>query len=150
MSGIFFSSVLKKEYLSHLESLMFFNPQQGTKMSGIMESIARFGNPKTVIEGDFIRIKTETLQNVQALFAFDRKNKGAELVGVVVYVRTDPETMVILHIAVENNYSMSGSFSDDMLVMKLIAKVREAARQIKGVRQITIFYERGVQRNIPV
>ncbi|MCK4403804.1 MAG: hypothetical protein KAW02_01815 [candidate division Zixibacteria bacterium] len=150
MSGIFFSSVLKKEYLSHLESLMFFNPQQGTKMSGIMESIERFGNPKTVIEGDFIRIKTETLQNVQALFAFDRKDKDLELVGVVVYVRTDPETMVILHVAVENNYSVRGSFSDDMLVMKLIAKVREAARQIKGVRQITIFYERGVQRNIPV
>ena len=150
MSGIFFSSVLTREYSDHLESLMFFNPQQGIRWSGIVESIEKFGNPKLVAEGEHIRIKTETLENVQALFAFDRKDKNMRLVGVVVYFRADAETIIILHVAVEDDYSMNGPFSDEMLAMKLIAKVREIGRQIKGVKQLTIFYEKGLERNIPV
>jgi len=129
---------------------MFFNPQQGIRWSGIVESIEKFGNPKLVAEGEHIRIKTETLENVQALFAFDRKDKNMRLVGVVVYFRADAETIIILHVAVEDDYSMNGPFSDEMLAMKLIAKVREIGRQIKGVKQLTIFYEKGLERNIPV
>ena len=150
MNSIYFSSVLKSEYGEDLESLMFFNAQQGRVSDGIIESIERFGTPKIVVEGQFLRIAVGSLPSVQTLFAFEHENGTEKLVGVLVYFRSDVENIVVLHVAAKEDYCMFGGQSDQMLLFKLITKLREIASRIKGVRSLTVMYQKGVVRQIPI
>ena len=150
MSKLFFSSALKKTYREELENLMFFNPQQGQVESGIVESIERYGIPKVVLDGESLRISFENFPGVQTLYALEGKPDDANLVGVMVYVRLDKESIVVLHIGVKEEYSTFGIHADHMLAMKLIVKLRQIASRVNGVRSLTVIYGKGGIRKIPV
>jgi hypothetical protein len=150
MSGIFFTSLLGNEYRAGLEELMFFNPQQGKVKTGIVASIERYGLPQIFLDGKFLRVKVQEFSEVQTLFALDGRADVSKLVGVVVYVRTNVETITILHIGVDEQYSISGLHAGEMLVVRMIAQLREIARRIKGIRSLVLIYGKGAHTRIPI
>jgi hypothetical protein len=150
MTNIRFSSTLNSRYRKDLETLMFFNPQQGRVKPAIVETIEKYGIPKIVVEGELLRIKVEKFADVQALFALETIGERPRLVGVIVYVRPDRETIVVLHLAVQEEYTFSGLHDGEMLVMRLLVNLREIASRIKDVRAIIIVYGKGVFKRIPL
>ncbi len=139
-----FSSVLGNGYLEDLEKLLFFNPQQERALSGINQSIQEYGVPHIFQEDGRLRIRLKDLPGVQALFALEDTNSQPHLVGVMVFHRVDPETIVLLHIAVREEYSRFGSRADAGLVGKMLAELRGIARKLRGVRSIHLKYANGL------
>ena len=143
-SQIRFSSILGHEYREELEELMFFNPQQRRALSGINHSISEYGVPSIVADGDRLRIKVDGLQESQTLYALDNYWEKPVLAGVMVYVRSDLENIILLHIAVKEDYSRMGKYADEMLVLRLMTQLRRIAKGIKGIRAITLKYSSGL------
>lgn len=145
---IFFSSVLHPRYRSALETLMFFNPRQNKLRNAVSELVDRYGNPKIVEERGLLRLQIGSSGNAQTLFSFDRPVDG-NLIGVVVYLRESREYLAIIHLAIVEDYTISGCYGDRLLVLRLIQKVQEIGARLKGVEYIKILYDRSL-RKIPV
>ncbi|MBF2020416.1 MAG: hypothetical protein IGR93_10005 [Hydrococcus sp. C42_A2020_068] len=148
-SQIFFSSVLNRRYYDDLEALMFFNPQQGKFRNAVSQLVDRYGNPKIVEEKGILRLQIGSPSIAQTLFGFDRPVDG-ELIGAVVYIRECIDCLAIIHLAVKEDYSISGCYGDRLLVLHLIQKVQEIGSRLKGVEFIEILYERSRKKKIPV
>ncbi|MDH3713005.1 MAG: hypothetical protein OET44_04050 [Gammaproteobacteria bacterium] len=131
-----YTSTLQPEYGDELERLMFFNPGQQTAMAAIVDSVETFGAPSVYTERGRLRVRVEKLEDVQTLFALD----GDTLVGVLVYSRVALERLVVIHIAVEQDYSAHGKFAQNMLVMRMLELLRNNARRIKGIETIRMMY----------
>lgn len=148
MQAILFSSTLSRKYKDDLEQLLFFNPQQHDVQAGIVAAIERYGLPRIMVEQELLRVCVAGLPEVQTLFALtDPEN---ELVGVIVYVRVDQEKLVLLHIGIQEKYSLAGEQAEAMLLLRLLAKLREIARRIKGVEAITMMYGRHLDQRLPI
>lgn len=141
---IHFSSILEREFRDDLEELMFFNPQQRKALTGINHSISEYGVPSVVEDSGRLRISVEGLPESQTLFALDVSEEKPILAGVMVYMRTDPENLVLLHIAVREDYSRAGIYGDEMLVWRFMTQLRDIAKRIKGIRSITLKYSSGL------
>ncbi len=146
--SIQFTSILSIKYREDLERLLFFNPQQKKALPGIYRSINTYGLPGIVEEKERLRVSVEGLPESQTLFALVRQGDETILAGVMVYSRVSVETIVLLHIAVLEDYSRTGKYADQMLVLRLTTQLREIAKKIKGVQSITLQYASGLM--IPV
>lgn len=141
-----YTSALKPEYIEDLERLMFFNPDQQSAISAIVDSIERFGVPSVYNDNGCLRIKVEKLDEVQSLFALD----GDTLAGVLVYSRVSLECLTVIHIVVDQDYSSHGKFAQNMLVMRMLELLRNSASRVKGVETICIMYGDNQIRNFSV
>lgn len=140
MGNIIFSSILRNNYRGDLEKFLFFNAQQKMVESSIQESIERFGVPKIVTNGEYLRVYLEKFPDVQTLFAFEGTTKNGTLIGCLIYVRIDIETLVVLHIAVKEANSIFGARANEMLVVRFITELRKIASCIKGVKALVLMY----------
>jgi ribosomal protein S18 acetylase RimI-like enzyme len=138
-----FASKVSRASREALEELMFFNPRQHLVREGIINSLAKFGHPRLEEEGDNLVVKVGT-HEAQTLFAFDPDRSGTEPVGVVVFLRTSPEEIAIMHVAVDPEYALQGSEAGLGLGVALIEKVKEIASRIVGVQRIVFFYRQHV------
>ena len=138
---VHFTSLIKKECKGDLEKVMFFNPQQGKISPDIVESIDRFGNPRIIIEGNHLRIEIGSFTDVQSLFAFNSDSENAKLIGFMIYTRTDLRNIMILQIAVSEEYSFTGKHLNQNLVIQFITKLRDVGRLLKGLETITLIYK---------
>ena len=138
-----FASKVSRASREALEELMFFNPRQHLVREGIINSLAKFGHPRLEEEGDNLVVKVGT-HEAQTLFAFDPDRSGTEPVGVVVFLRTSPEEIAIMHVAVNPEYALQGSEAGLGLGVALIEKVKEIASRIVGVQRIVFFYRQHV------
>ena len=129
-----YTSTLKSDYSEDLERLMFFNPGQHSALSAIMDSLEQFGSPSVYTDNGCLRVKVEKQDEVQTLFAMDDET----LIGVMVYSRIMLESLTVIHIAVEQDYSSQGKFAHKMLVMHMLELLRTSARRIKGVETIRL------------
>jgi hypothetical protein len=145
--GFYFTSTLSCRYENALEALMFFNPQQKKFRNAVSHLVEYYGNPKIIQDGDRLRLLIGS-SSAQTLFCFERPTDG-ELIGVVVYIRESIEQLAIIHLAVKEDYLMSGCYGDRALALRLIQKVQEIGARLKGVEFITILYERSLKK-IPV
>jgi len=143
-SRIGFTSVLGSEYLEDLERLLFFNPQQNKTITGISESIADYGVPNVYVDQGRLRIRLENLPGAQTVFVLEDSSNTPVLVGVMIYSRIDLENLVLLHIAVREEYSRFGSRADVGLVNKMMGQMRVIARKLNGVRSIHLKYTKGL------
>jgi hypothetical protein len=159
MSKIIFSSVLNSDYYDDLEKLMFFNPQQEKVRNEVISAVERYGQPKIYRDGDRLRIGVGSFSMVQALFALNGQKADSakripcgnrELLGMIAYMRENPDNMAILHIVVREDYSAVGIHSNEMLLMHLIDRVREIAAKIKGISCVTLAYKSEKITKIPV
>jgi len=138
-----FASKVSRASREALEELMFFNPRQHLVREGIINSLAKFGHPRLEEDGDNLVVKVGT-HEAQTLFAFDPDRSGTEPVGVVVFLRTSPEEIAIMHVAVDPDYALQGSEAGLGLGVALIEKVKEIAARIVGVQRIVFFYRQHV------
>lgn len=141
-----YTSILAPKYSKELEQLLFFNSGQHTAHSAIVDSIEMFGEPFVYNDGERLRVNVRKLDEVQTLFALD----GDILAGLLLYSRVSPERLVAIHIAVGEDYSLYGKFSDKMLVIRMSQQLRECARRIKGIETIRIMYGSNRTRDYPV
>jgi hypothetical protein len=139
-----FTSVLGSEYLDDLEKLLFFNPQQNKTLTGINESIADYGVPNIYVDQGRLRIRLENLPGSQTVFALEDSSQNPTLVGVMIYSRIDLENIVLLHIAVREEYSRFGARADVGLVNRMMAQMRSIAKKLSGVRSIHLKYAKGL------
>ena len=135
-----FTSILRPDYGKELAQLMFFNPGQQTALPAIVDSIDMYGEPIVFNDGERLRLKVKKLGEIQTLFALD----GDILAGVLLYSRVSLERLVVIHIAVGEDYSSHGKFAKKVLVLRMSQQLRESARRIKGVKTIRLMY--GVNR----
>lgn len=143
--SIFFSSALSYRYNNELEALMFFNPQQSKLRNTVSQLVERYGNLKIVKERGQLRLQIGASCVAQTLFCFNLPTDG-ELIGVVVYTRECIETLTIIHLAIREDYSMSGSHAKCHLVLRLIQKVQEIGARLKGVELIEVLYNQSLKK----
>jgi hypothetical protein len=136
--NVVFSSKALRRSRPALEELLFFNPRQGLVRDGIVHSLQQFGHPRLEEAGDGLVVRVGS-HEVQTLFAYDH-DRGADPVGVVVFLRTSPEEIAIMHVAVHPDYALQGQRAGFGLGIALVEKVKEISRRIVGVRRIAFFY----------
>lgn len=138
-----YSSVLDQGYNKELEQLIFFNPGQKNALSAIVDSIDVYGEPIIYNDGEQLRVKVKNIDEVQTLFALDEER----LAGVLLYSRVSFERLVVIHIAVGEDYTWRGKLASKMLVMNMAQQLREIARRIKGIEKIRMMYGVGRTRD---
>ena len=141
--NIFFSSRVPSQCRSALEELLFFNPQQYRVREGIINSLQEFGHPRLEENDSGLSVRVGK-REAQTLFAFDRDRRGNDPVGVVVFVRTAPADMAIMHVAVHPDYALQGRHGGLGLGVTLVEKVKEIAARIVGVERIVFIYRQEV------
>lgn len=139
-------STLKPEYRQELEQLLFFNSAQQVAHSAIKDSIEIFGEPYVDDDGGCLRVNVKKLDEVQTLFTFD----GEKLAGVLMYSRVSYERIVVIHIAVHEDYSSSGPLAHEKLVLRMCQNLRRCLRKIKGIEFIRMMYGNNRTRDYPV
>jgi len=150
MENLVFSSRLAASYRAELESLLFFNAHQQDLSPHIVELVEKYGAPRIVETSGVLRLAVGESLDVQSLYALAENGENRDLVGALIYTRSDPETLLLLHIAVKEDYAAAGQRARELLTLRLLTKLREIARQLKGVRSISVLYAPGVTRGIPV
>jgi hypothetical protein len=138
-----FSSKVSKQSRAALEELMFFNPRQFRAREGIVNSLEKFGHPRLVETADGLSVRVED-HEAQTLFVFDKDRLGNDPIGVVVFLRTSPAEVAIMHVAVHPDYALQGGYSGTGLGIILVEKVKEIAARIAGVERVIFFYRREV------
>lgn len=140
MKTIGFISKLPKESINDLKSLLFFNPEQRKVVSGIEAAILKYGLPEIITENEYLRVKVGNLIDVQSVFAIDKYNGNEILAGVLLYFRESEENMVLLHIAVREEYTISGSKGRSYLTLYMLNEFIKDISKIKGINKLTIYY----------
>ena len=142
--NIFFSSRVPGESRMALEKLLFFNPRQHRVRQGILNSLHDFGHPQLVeTAGGGLSVRVGE-HEAQTLYAFDRDRRSKDPVGVVVFLRTRPEEIAIMHVAVHPKYALRGERAGVGLGVGLVEKVKEIASRIVGVQRIVFVYRQEV------
>jgi hypothetical protein len=141
--NLVFSSQVPMKCRSDLEELLFFNPRQYRVRKGIVNSLDRFGHPRLEEAAGVLSVRVGD-HEAQTLFAYDRDRHGSTPVGVVVFLRTTPAEIAIVHVAVHPNYALQGSRAGVGLGVVLVEKVKEIAFRIVGVEKIVFFYRQEV------
>jgi hypothetical protein len=141
--NLVFSSRASIQCRSALEDLLFFNPQQHRVREGILESLKEFGQPRLEETSDGLSVRVGN-HEAQALFAYDQDRRGIDPVGVVVFLRTSPIDIAIMHVAVQPDYSLQGRHGGVGLGLTLVEKVKEIAARIVGIKRIVFFYRQEV------
>src|SRR5215471_1780130 len=103
--NLIFSSRVPKECRSALEDLLFFNPSQHKVREGIINSLAHFGHPRLEESPAGLTVRVGN-HEAQTLFAYDRDRRQPDPIGVVVFLRTSPEEIAIMHVAVHPDYAL--------------------------------------------
>jgi ribosomal protein S18 acetylase RimI-like enzyme len=141
--NLVFSSTAPKKSKPALEELLFFNPRQHRVREGIVNSLEKFGHPRLEETETALSVRVGQ-QEAQTLFAFYQRKRHGDPVGVVVFIRTAPEDIAIMHVAVHPDYALQGSEAGVGLGVTLIEKVQEIAKRIVGIKRIVFFYRQEV------
>jgi hypothetical protein len=126
---------------SSLEALVFFNARQQRVLPGIVDAIEKFGAPEIVVEGDRLRVRLGELSEVQSLFAVD--SESGRPLGIAIYLRSDLESITVLHLGIAEEFTAEGSQAQEHLLLRLLAELRRCSRRVKGVRRLELFYLAG-------
>jgi hypothetical protein len=141
--NLLFASKAPRQCREALEELLFFNPRQHRVRQGIINSLEHFGHPRLEEVADGLSVRVGE-QEAQTLFAYDRDRSTEAPVGVVVFLRTSPAEIAIIHVAVHPDYALRGRRAGTGLGVLLIEKVKEIAACIVGVQRIVFFYRQQV------
>lgn len=120
-----------------LERLLFFNVNQHRVRLGIQESIETYGVPEIHEHDGGLSVRVGDIEGVQSLFAVS--DAGRPL-GVAVFVRLARERFVVLHLGVQQPYTVASELNTRVL-LKLMHEIRSAARRTHGVDRIELVYK---------
>lgn len=140
MHRIRISSQLAASFRDELERIVFFNPGQPAVAGNLVESVHRYGVPSIVEADGVLRFRVAAFGTLQTLYALYGTAATPQLVGVAMFTRESPSSMVVLHLAVHEDYSSQGRWADTSVIAQLVGAIRSAAQQTRGVRQLRILY----------
>lgn len=143
MTRFHFTSRLHVSHQEELESLLYFNPQQRRVKTEIERAVEDYGKPEIETEGESLRVSVGDKPIAQCLFALDQLVEPPRVAGLILYLRQG-DSLVILHVAVSEDYSTTGPSSDQKLVLRMLAQVREVGKLIRGVRYLNLLYRGGL------
>jgi hypothetical protein len=146
-----FSSTLPLSYRDELERIVFFNRDQHRVADPLLAAVSHFGAPSIVQDGNSLRFSVPAFGPVQSLYALDENATPARLAGVVMFVRDrdSPDTMVVLHLAVHEDYAGDGPNAEHWVAPRLMSAVRNACLQIRGVAYLRVLYPSGRRIALP-
>ncbi len=150
MAKLLLKSTLAAEHREELEELLFFHPQQNKVQEGIVYSIKKYGTPKIVDKNDNLHIEFDQFPGVQTLYAFDKIGNIEKLIGSLIYYRTDTETIEVLHIDIQEKYTLTGPLANRQVMLWFIINLKRIAKKVKGIRTIQLTYNADHGRSIPV
>ena len=143
MNSVTFTSVLGRKHRSKLEKLLFLNPGQHRVRLAIIKAVEQYGIPRVAEEEGLLRVRLDSGREVQTLFTMDRTSVRSKLAGVIVFTRLDTETILLMHMAVTSEYASGGRHGGQRLALQLVGRLREIARQVKGVRTVRLILGNG-------
>lgn len=135
-----FSSVLPPPYRDELERILFFNPQQGRFIEPLLAAVNSYGVPTIVEEPQRLRLAVPAFRAIQTLFALESAADQTLLAGVAAYVRETDDTMLLLHLAVHQDYTADGVKADGWVAFRLMAAVRDICRRTRGIQVLRVLY----------
>jgi hypothetical protein len=141
-----FQSTLTADHREALERLMFFNRRQREAETAVTRAVEMFGSPTIVSDPGGIRVAVGACPDVQCLFAIERGRRSDALAGMVIYLRTSLEEVLVLHIAVADRYGRKGL----AVVAALVRTVRASAERLRGVERITMLDLQGRELRITI
>jgi hypothetical protein len=140
MRKIIISSVLDDTFRDELERIVFFNLEQPSVAARVVESVHRYGVPSIVHLAGTLRFRVKAFGLLQTLYALDETESVPRLVGVAMFTRESPSSIVVLHLAVHEDYSSQGKWAATGVVAQLLGAIRGAARRTHGVRRMRVLY----------
>lgn len=140
MSTIRIASVLAAGFREELERIVFFNPEQPEVAERVVDLVQRYGVPSIVEESGGLRFEVRAFGPLQTLYAFDDRSAPSSLVGVAMFTRESRVSLVVLHLAVHEDYTSRGPWAHCGVVAQLVAAIRNAALRTRGVRRVRVLY----------
>ena len=144
-----FRSSLSGRYGQDLEQLVFFNERQRDVRSRIMELLEQYGVPQIVREQDNLSVGLAQRPDAQSLFLLSDETEDAELLGFALYLRDSPDTITVIHVAVLDGVTKEDG-TNPLLAIRLLHRIRQLARRIRGVRWVRVLYGESAQTRLPV
>lgn len=129
-----FSSSLPVEHREEAERILFFNLQQEKMKDGIRAVSKTYGLPKLVAEDDSLHMTVSSGISVQTLFV---TNRGGP-VGAIVFTRED-NALVALYMAVHEDFSATGKYAGEKLMIKMLKELQSIARRVRGVDALHLY-----------
>jgi hypothetical protein len=133
-------SQLRGSFREELERIVFFNPEQTLVTGTLVDLVRRYGIPAVVEEGDCLRFRVNAFGMLQTLYAIDSTENPERLVGVAMFTRIKRSTMVVLHLAVHEDYTSHGKWRSEGVVAQLITAIRSLSLRTRGVRTLQVLY----------
>jgi hypothetical protein len=148
MGKLGFSSVLPDAYRQELERIVFFNPKQNRVRESLIDSVHRYGVPVVVVEAGTLRFRVPAFGLVQSLYALHEGEQPARLLGVAMFVRESRHSVLLLHLAVHEDYAADGVHADAWVTPRLLSTVRNACQRVRGITSLRMLYPHVVQVRI--
>jgi hypothetical protein len=145
MRNIRISSLLLRSYRDELERIVFFNPEQGLVTGTLVDLVRRYGVPAIVEDGEHLRFRASAFGVLQTLYAMDSGEQPERLVGVAMFTRAGRSNMLVLHLAVHEDYTSRGKWGGKAVVAQLFAAIRDLSLRTRGVRSLRILYPHDVR-----
>lgn len=136
-----FSSSLPLEHREEAERILFFNLQQEKMKEGIRAVSQTYGLPKLVVTGeDEQRLHMTTAKGlaVQTLFVTARGVGADGPVGAIVFTREE-NALVALYMAVHEDFSATGKFAGEKLMIRMLKELESIARRVRGVEVLRLY-----------
>jgi hypothetical protein len=140
MSDLLLTSQLSADYHEELESLLFFNSKQAHVLAQIEQAVADFGLPKIVADNGSLRIRLAKLDEAQSLYVLQPATPRPVLVGLLVYYRRSVSEMVVIHMALDEDYLAETGQSGDEVLVEIVRQFREQLKRIRGVETLGFCY----------
>lgn len=135
-----FSSSLPLEHREEAERILFFNLQQEKMKQGIRAVSKTYGLPKLVVSEDDARLRMATAKglDVQTLFVSARGVGADRPVGAIVFTREE-NALVALYMAVHEDFSSTGKFAGEKLMIRMLKELESIARRVRGVEVLELY-----------
>ena len=137
-----FSSSLPLEHREEAERILFFNLQQEKMKEGIRAVSKTYGLPKLVVTGEEgaqrLHMTTAKGLAVQTLFVTARGVGEGGPVGAIVFTREE-NALVALYMAVHEDFSATGKFAGEKLMIRMLKELESIARRVRGVEVLKLY-----------
>ncbi len=105
---------------------------------GIRAVSKTYGLPKLVAEDESLHMTVSKGVSVQTLFVTSRGPSGTGPVGAIVFTREE-NALVALYMAVHEDFSATGKFAGEKLMIKMLKELQGIARRVRGVDALHLY-----------
>lgn len=120
--------------------MVFFNPEQSLITGKLVALVRRYGVPEIFEDAGCLRFRSRGLGVLQTLYCLDATEGTDHLVGVAMFTRLRRRSLVVVHLAVHEDYTSRGRWSGEAVVAQLIAAIRTVGLRTRGVTILRILY----------